>query len=278
MNAFELSRNFWDWAFENPELVSPGHAAVYFFAIEHCNRLGGKEKFGFPSQMTMDAVGIKKHQTYIKYFNDLVELGFFSLIQRSTNQYSANIISLPYAMLKNGKALDKAFIKHGAKQTEPIGQSTGQSSSQSTRQSKDSIIKPINNKQLNKETKKQGTASFLNQKTKDLADVICEYFSISEQQNFKQYKDCCRMIDVHGEEKVRIQFLGYVDYKKISEEKTHSFKNWIGEGPDFDTTRNDQAAGWNERDWDLAALKLKSKNSTSGRAGETKKKTFGQLT
>jgi hypothetical protein len=137
VNSYELSRNFFDWCFENPEKVTPNHIAIYFFAIEHCNRLGWKSKFGFPTQMAMEAIGIKKHQTYIKYFNDLVEFGFFKLVQKSTNQYSANIISLIYALPKNGKALDKANINHAAKQTEPNGQSNS------------SIDKQINNKQIN---------------------------------------------------------------------------------------------------------------------------------
>ena len=133
MNTFELSRNWFDFCFENPEKITPSHTAIYFFAIEHCNRLGGKEKFGFPSQMTMEAIGIMKHQTYIRYFNDIVEWGFFKLIEKSRNQYSSNIISLVYAMPKNGKALGKATVKHRAKQGNSTGQSTGQS--------KDSIIK-----------------------------------------------------------------------------------------------------------------------------------------
>jgi len=143
MNGYELSRNWFDFCFENPEKINPNHTAIYFFAIEHCNRLGWKKKFGFPSQMTMDALGIKKHQTYIKYFNDLVDWSFFDLIQKSRNQYSANIISLMSAMPKNGEALDKAIIKHAAKQTESNGQSNS------------SI-----DKQRNKETKKPLTSRF----------------------------------------------------------------------------------------------------------------------
>lgn len=123
MNSYELSRNWFDWSFENPEKINPNHSAIYFFAIEHCNRLGWKDKFGFPTQMVMDALGIKKHQTYIKYFNDLVDWGFLKLIQKSQNQYSSNIISLTLAKPKNGKALDKAIINHTAKQTETIRQS-----------------------------------------------------------------------------------------------------------------------------------------------------------
>lgn len=125
LNIYDLSRAFFDWAFENPEKIHTNHVAIYFFAIEHCNRLGWKEKYGFPTQMVMDALGIKKHQTYIRYFNDLCEWGFLKLVQKSANQYSANIISLQSAKPKNSKALDKAFINHRAKQTETIGQSKG---------------------------------------------------------------------------------------------------------------------------------------------------------
>ena len=137
INSYDLSRNWFNFCFENPEKISPNHTAIYFFAIEHCNRLGWKEKFGFPTQMAMDAIGIKKHQTYIKYFYDLVDWGFFKLVQRAKNQYSSNIITLVSAVPKKGKALDKAIIKHMAKQTESTGQSTGQSIGQS----KDSILK-----------------------------------------------------------------------------------------------------------------------------------------
>ena len=110
MNGYELSKGWFDWAFENPEKISPNHSAIYFFAIEHCNRLGWRDKFGFPTQMAMDAIGIKKHQTYTRYLNDLVDWGFIIMVQRSSNQYSANIISLINAMPKNGKALGKAIV------------------------------------------------------------------------------------------------------------------------------------------------------------------------
>ncbi len=145
LNGYDMSRAWFNWSFENPEKVNPTHSAIYFFAIEHCNRLGWKEKFGFPSQMVMDALGIKKHHTYIKYFDDLCEWGFFKLVQKSSNQYSANIISLQNAMLKSGKALDKALIKHAAKHAAKQMQSNGQSSG--------CIDKPltINNKPLTME-------------------------------------------------------------------------------------------------------------------------------
>jgi len=142
INSYDLSRNWFNFCFDNPEKISPNHTAIYFFAIEHCNRLGWKEKFGFPTQMAMDAIGIKKYHTYIKYFNELCEWGFFKIVQKSKNQYSANIISLIFAMPKKGKALDKAIGKHAQKQLESNGQSNGQSNG--------TILK-----QDNKETKEQ---------------------------------------------------------------------------------------------------------------------------
>lgn len=142
MNGYDLSRNFWNWAFDNPEKISPNHAAIFFFAIEHCNRLGWKDKFGLPTTMVMEAVGIKSYNTYIKVLNELIGFGFIKMIEKSKNQYSANIIALSKNDKALNKALDKAMIKHVTKQSE------------STIQSNDSIIKqetikPINHKQIN---------------------------------------------------------------------------------------------------------------------------------
>jgi len=129
--GYELSRSWFDFCFENPDRIKPIHTALYFFAIEHCNRLGWKEKFGLPTEMTKDAIGVKSWHTYIKAFNDLIEWEFFILIERSKNQYSSNIIALS----KNNEALDKAYdealTKHVSKHQ------------RSTHQSNDSIDKPI---------------------------------------------------------------------------------------------------------------------------------------
>lgn len=136
MTSYELSRGFWDFAFENTSRVNPNHSAMYFFAIEHCNRLGWKKEFGFPASMVIDAMGIKSYNLYKKTFDDLVEFGFFKVLQYSKNQYSSNIIALISNDKAQTKALDKASINHESKQH------------QSTYQSIDSIIKQINSKQL----------------------------------------------------------------------------------------------------------------------------------
>jgi hypothetical protein len=132
MTGYELSRNWFDWCFENPEKINPNHTALYFFCCEHKNRLGGKEKFGLPTTMAKEAIGIKSYNTYIKTLNDLVDFGFIIMIEKSKNQYSSNIIALSNFNKALDKALDKALIKHTTKQRESI----------------DSIDKQYNNKQI----------------------------------------------------------------------------------------------------------------------------------
>lgn len=150
MNAYNLSRMWFDFAFDNPEQIKPAHCALYFFAIEHCNRLGWKKKFGLPSSMAMEAIGIKSYNTYKSTLADLVEWGFVEMVQKSKNQYSSNIIALSFfdkAFDKaNNKALDKALLKHTTKQSE--------STVQSTVQSIVSIDKQYNKEQLNQLTNK----------------------------------------------------------------------------------------------------------------------------
>ena len=132
LNSYQLSRMWFDWSFENPERINPNHSALYFFCIEHCNRLGWKDKFGLPTTMAKEAIGIKNYRTYIKTLNELVDFGFLIMIEKSKNQYSANIVALVQNTKALTKALDKALLKHGTKQGQSID-------------SIDKPIKPITN-------------------------------------------------------------------------------------------------------------------------------------
>ncbi len=122
MDIFKLYRNFWDYCFSNPEKIKPTHIAIYSFAIEHCNRLGWKVKFGFPTTMVMEATGIKSYSVYKKHLDQLIEYGLIDIIEYSKNQFSANIIALKENNKAHNKAtnkaLDKALIKHSTKQLE----------------------------------------------------------------------------------------------------------------------------------------------------------------
>lgn len=118
MNGYDLSRNFCNWAFENPDKVKPIHYAIYYFAIEHCNRLGWKDKFGLPSQMVMEAIGVKNWRTYSAGLHELVDFGFIEMVEISKNQYSSNIIAIVKNTNAPTKALDKALQKHSTKHSQ----------------------------------------------------------------------------------------------------------------------------------------------------------------
>jgi len=111
LSIYDLMKDWFNFCFENPELINPNHGAMYFFIIEHNNRLGWKPKFGLPRQMTMDAIGIRNNRTYMKAFTDLVNWGFIVIYQSSVNQYSANVIGLVKNTIATTKALSKATHK-----------------------------------------------------------------------------------------------------------------------------------------------------------------------
>jgi hypothetical protein len=178
MNGYELSRNWFDWCFENPEKIKPNHTALYFFAVEHCNRLGWKKKYGMPTTMAMEAIGIKSYNTYINTLNDLVEWGFVEMIQRSKNQYSANIVALSNFDKALDKALDEALIKHASKQSESI----------------DSIDKQETSKQINNEQKPPSLEEVIsyfdeNGYTKESATKMFEYYEESRKPRGRVWKD-----------------------------------------------------------------------------------------
>ena len=178
MNGYELSRKWFDWCFENPEKIKPNHTALYFFAVEHCNRLGWKKKYGMPTTMAMEAIGIKSYNTYINTLNDLVEWGFIEMIQRSKNQYSANIVALSNFDKALDKALDEALIKHASKQSESI----------------DSIDKQETSKQINKEQAPpplEEVISYFDENgyTKESATKMFEYYEESRKPRGRVWKD-----------------------------------------------------------------------------------------
>ncbi len=136
MNGYEFSRAWFDFSFVNPGKIKPVHSAIYFFAIERCNRLGWKEEFGFPTDLAMEALGIRNYKTYIKALQDLVDWGFIKWIQKSKNQFTANIIALVKNTEAQPKALDSALSVQSIKQVRSIA----------------SINKQLNYKQINHQT------------------------------------------------------------------------------------------------------------------------------
>ena len=194
LNGYELSRDWFDYCYLNPEKIKPIHTAIYFMAIEHCNRLGWKYKFGFPTTMVMEAIGVKSYNTYIKALNDIVGWGFIEMIERSKNQYSANIVALSKYEKALYKALDKAFIKHDTKQDESI----------------DSIDKQDNKEQ---ETIKQEFEQFWSDYDKkiDRSKTFKKWLKLTVTEKAKIFQTIHAYVKLNPEQKFRKNPLSYLN-------------------------------------------------------------------
>lgn len=255
-NIYNLSRKWFDFAYENPELIKPNHTAVYFFTIEHCNRLGWKDKFGLPSTMSMEAIGIKSYNTYINALNDLVDWGFIKMIEKSKNQYSANIVALLDFNKALAKALDKALIKHGAKHTIKQHESISESI--------DSVDKQVYNKQINQDTNLQIHKGGVPENY-ELSKKIISDFGFNEITNFdklQQAKIFLNFIQSEGKlEYFTVQYKSYFEYKKISGEKIHNLHSFLGSPDKQFTNGNWDSANWTEKLNQFKNGKSKSSNS-----------------
>ena len=135
MDGYKLSRQWFDFTFENTDKVTANHIALYMWLVEINNRLGWKKEFQITSSQCMEGMCCKTYKTYKKCLDDLIEWGFVVMVKQSKNQYQCNVIGLVIlskAMTNTlSKALDNTVIKAQDKAlTEAL---------------------PIFNKQLNKE-------------------------------------------------------------------------------------------------------------------------------
>jgi hypothetical protein len=130
MNGYQLTRQWFEWRFNNPGKLSAGHAELYFYIVDRWNYFGQKAEFGLPRLHTMEVLSIGSRNTYKKLFGDLIEHGFIKLIRESCNQYHhSSIIGLS----KFEQAPDT-----------PLDTPTEQAVEQAVEQAPDPIDKPIN--------------------------------------------------------------------------------------------------------------------------------------
>ena len=92
--GYTFMKQWFDFAYQNPDKVAPIHAALYFWLIQLNNTLNWKEKFGVPTFHAMEVLGIKNYRTYKRAFDDLQNWNFIQLHERSTNQHTANVVAL----------------------------------------------------------------------------------------------------------------------------------------------------------------------------------------
>ena len=141
LNGYNLSRWWFKWYATTDKPVSSFHTAFFFFIINHWNSIGQLKNFGLPSDYTVTSLKIN-YKTYLKIYSDLCQWGIIKEVQKSKNQYTANVICLSVSWITNDIA-------------DSIGDSISNSITDST--SNGNIIEYKNNKNsinnINKRTK-----------------------------------------------------------------------------------------------------------------------------
>jgi uncharacterized phage protein (TIGR02220 family) len=141
MNGYELTRNWFNFSFENHE-AKVQHTALFCWIVELNNRLGWKKEFGLPTIDTMEGLSIGNKNTFLSALSDLEKWGFIKIIKPSKNQYQACIISIccSESATAQGTALDTALQQ----QSNGIGYGIGDSSVPIDKQINIQTIKQIN--------------------------------------------------------------------------------------------------------------------------------------
>jgi DNA-binding transcriptional regulator YhcF (GntR family) len=112
INGYALSHWWFEFAFRYPDKVTTTSTALFSWLCELYNKLQWPDKFGVPTIVAMSAIGIKNYRTYKKAFDNLVEWGFIEVIAKSTNQFTANTISIKSAYVQNTIAKELASAKN----------------------------------------------------------------------------------------------------------------------------------------------------------------------
>lgn len=164
-NGYYITRTWFLWCAYNSEKIRPIHTAIYLYAVDTCNKLGWREKFGFPTDSVMEILGIGNWRTYSKALNELIDFGFIQLIRKSPNRHVSALISIV-----RSTELD-------AELNTILEQSKVHSYSHSNGSASADINKPLNHKKKNNKPLNNTLLSEIN--ISDLKDDEKKYFEIS---------------------------------------------------------------------------------------------------
>lgn len=167
MNGYTLTRNWFNFKFENQGVLKSVDAELYFYIVDQWNRLGQINVMGLPTDFTMQALEIASYKTYKKALDKLIENNFIIEVSKSKNIHMSRKIALVKNANANTKALDKATINAHT------NDSTNETTIEHT-----TITKPLNNKQKNNKTTNNTLLSEI--VISDLEGSEIEYFEIAK--------------------------------------------------------------------------------------------------
>lgn len=185
MTGYELSRKWFDWAWNNPDLNSTTMCALFMWLIEKWNRCGQPEKLSITASESMYVLNIKSRNTYSQAFALLVEHGFIKIVVKSSNQHSCTVISLAQNLSKHKDskrtALDQALIQQRGKQED----------------STDTINKQVNNDISSRKLKfSSDLKPFLEKYGKEMLNAFYKYWTEPNTSKTKLRKELEKTWDI----------------------------------------------------------------------------------
>ena len=227
-NGYDLSRRWFDFAFEHAETKCQ-HTALFMWIIELNNRLGWKEQFGLPTYATMEGLHIGNKRTYLAALDDLCKWGFIQIIKESKNQYSSTLISICRSK--------KATPLHTALDTALIQHSNGIDTSIAT------TTAPID-KQRNQETKKPRNNSlvFTPPNENDVYNFMGEYSMLKHMQwpDEKINTEAAKFFNYY-------EANGWKQGRNPMKDWKASARNWMVNNSKFETSNNSKNVIQDER-------------------------------
>lgn len=194
-NGYKLSKDWFDFVIDNPDLVSGNHTALYLWLVELNNRLSWVEKFGLSVREGMDGMACKSRETYSNCFKDLVFWGFIELVKEGKNQYVCNTI----ALVKNVQPR----VQHRVKHRNATSKSTG--------------THPKTIKLLNLETIETEVVEEVSEKLEDFNEALDELFN-PEKNNPKEEKSSAKKEKIFPSLELAMDHVGNTAYwRTVSE-------------------------------------------------------------
>ena len=87
--------------------LSKKDSDLFCYIINLWNKLGHKNEFGLPTQVTMESLGIGSYNTYKKTLDELISFGVIKLIKESKNQHQSKVIAISIFDKASDEATDK---------------------------------------------------------------------------------------------------------------------------------------------------------------------------
>ena len=187
-SSYLLSRQWFDFALENPELINVNQTALYVWLIDLNNRRGWAVKFNFNTNDACDCIGVKNRKTVWAALNKLVEFGFVSMIYKANAPGKASVISIVNNRVSSNGCLDKSLIIQSDKRTgkETVKEQLRDRSRPGSGTMDGHSIKQGNRKQINNKTFVPPTLNevitYCNEKGHgaELAKQIFEYYEAGD--------------------------------------------------------------------------------------------------